>query len=181
MGDFIVPVIINQGAMELQRNNISGNTIFVACIIFLHDFVENSSITLEELEKMLECTLLERKEIKKAITELNELKWLEYSEENENAFRPSTVMMACISPELLVEILSKIHAETRDEELKERIDNFLPKEYRKVRRSIKVTKTLFEFSSEPDNVVPKHKNPDLLDMLKQRKDEEKDDAHSDTP
>lgn len=138
-GNFIVPIITNQDAIEVKRRSISSKVIGLACIILLHEFVYKNGPTLTDLETKFQITKINTRELVQLISDLRKLHWVDEIEEAGVIYYvPSAVLKACISPEMLITVYSEIYIESKDEEEKELLIQFLPKEYMKIRDTLHI-------------------------------------------
>jgi len=137
-GNFIIPIIINQDAIEVKRRSISSKVIALACIVLLHEFVYKHGPTLSNLETKLQVTNVDIRELRQLISDLKNLRWVDEIEEAGVIYYiPSAGLKACISPEMLITIYSEIYIESKDEEEKEMLLQFFPKEYMKIRDTLR--------------------------------------------
>ena len=125
-GDYLVPIISNQGAADFSHMNIDGSSIALACVILLFKLDHDQGPTFQNLENLLQGTPIINK-IKKILNSLIELRWLEKEDiSNSEYYNPTNVMYACISIETLKRVLNSIY---QDEDERPKILRFLSTEY----------------------------------------------------
>ena len=136
--DYIVPIVINTEAIEIKRRSLSTRTIIIATLILLHEFQFNRGPTKNNLDEKLVVTDLNDYEIRRAISELKSLRWIESIKEGEIIYlNPTPVLKACIPIDILREVWEEVYSERTD---KERLEIFLPKEYLKIQKSLNYTR-----------------------------------------
>jgi len=143
--DYIVPIVVNTEAIEIKRRSVSTNTIIIATVILLHLFQFNRGPTKTNLNEKLMATDLSGYQIKKAIRELKDLRWVESKKEGGiTYFDPTPVLKACIPISILKEVWEELYQERTD---KERLEVFLPKDYLKIQKEMNFSR-LDEFQIE---------------------------------
>ncbi|MFW9876827.1 MAG: hypothetical protein ACFFG0_27350 [Candidatus Thorarchaeota archaeon] len=153
--DKIVPIIINPDAYESKRRVISNKAIALACIILLHEFEYSQGPTFDLLEQKLQSTNIRAKELRGILRELRRNRWIrEIKRENFTKYHPTTVLKACISPEMLKNILKEIDEKYTDINL----DPYLPQDYLEVRKKLR----------------PTSRQLSVVDVIPQKKEEESD-------
>ncbi|TKJ23914.1 MAG: hypothetical protein CEE43_01760 [Promethearchaeota archaeon Loki_b32] len=151
--DKIVPIIINPDAYESKRRAISNKAIALVCIILLHEFEYSQGPTFDLLEQKLQSTSISANELRGILRELRHNRWIiEIKRENIIIYHPTTVLKACISPEMLKRILREIDEEYTDINL----EPYLPKDYLELRKILK----------------PTTRQLSVMDVIQQKKEEE---------
>lgn len=151
--DKIVPIIINPDAYESKRRAISNKAIALVCIILLHEFEYSQGPTFDLLEQKLQSTSISANELRGILRELRRNRWIiEIKRENIIIYHPTTVLKACISPEMLKRILREIDEEYTDINL----EPYLPKDYLELRKILK----------------PTTRQLSVMDAIQQKKEEE---------
>lgn len=149
----IVPIIINPDAYESKRRAVSNKAIALACIILFHEFEYSQGPTFDLLEQKLQSTNINANELRGMLRELRRNRWIrEIKRENIIIYHPTTVLKACISPEMLKKILREINKEYTDINL----EPYLPNDYLEVRKKLR----------------PTIRQLSLMDVNQQKKEEE---------
>jgi len=131
----IVPIIINLDAYESKRRAISNKTIALACIILLHEFEFLNGPTFDVLEQKLQSTSINANEVRGILRELKRNRWIrEINKGGFKTYQPTTVLKACISPEMLKKIFEQIIHEDYDDV---HFESFLPENYLQIQKKIR--------------------------------------------
>jgi len=151
-GDYLVPIISNQGAADFSNMNIDGSSIALACVILFFKLEHDHGPTLQNLQKLLQGTPIINK-IKKILTILTDLRWLKLEKiGNIEYYNPTNVMFACISIETLKRVYNSIY---QDVDERPKLLRFLSPDYLRVQKDLGLS---IDIEKKNEEIIKKEVN-----------------------